>query len=108
VLAFRRGLDLARREMMISGDDGLDRAVVTFSRKLGEALDASGDHAGADGVLREALELVGPASKERPRMSLQLGRVAARRDRARDATRLLGQAIEGASRLNDKRTEAEA
>jgi tetratricopeptide (TPR) repeat protein len=108
VLAYRRGLDLARREMMISGDDALDRAVVTFSRKLGEALEATGDYAGADGVLREALELVGPASKERGRMSLQLGRVAARRDRARDATRLLGQAIEISARLNERRTEAEA
>jgi tetratricopeptide (TPR) repeat protein len=108
VLAFRRGLDLARRELMISGDDALDRAVVTFSRKLGDALEAAGDYAGADGVLREALELVGPATKERGRMSLQLGRVAARRDRARDATRLLGQAIETAARLADRRTEAEA
>jgi serine/threonine-protein kinase len=108
VLAFRRGLDLARRELMISGDDALDRAVVTFSRKLGESLDASGDSAGADGVLREALELVGPASKERARMSLQLGRVAVRRDRARDAVRLFGQAIESAGRTKDVRTEAEA
>ncbi len=108
VLAFRRGLDLARRELMISGDDALDRAVVTFSRKLAEALEAAGDYSGADGVLREALELVGPSSKERARMSLQLGRVAARRDRARDATRLLGQAIEIAGRLADRRTEAEA
>jgi tetratricopeptide (TPR) repeat protein len=108
VLATRRGLDLARRELMISGDDTLDRAVVTFSRKLGEALDAAGDHAGADGVLREALELAGPASKERGRMYLQLGRVAAKRDRGRDATRLLGQAIETAGRLDDRRTEAEA
>jgi len=108
VLAFRRGLDLARREVMLTGDDSLDRAVVTFSRKLGEALDATGDHAGADGVLREALELVGPSSKERGRMSLQLGRVAARRERPRDAMRLLGQAIEIAGRLADRRTEAEA
>ncbi len=108
VLATRRGLDLARRELMISGDDTLDRAVVTFSRKLGEALEATDDHAGADGVLREALELAGPASKERGRMYLQLGRVAVKRDRARDATRLLGQAIETAGRLEDRRTEADA
>ena len=108
VLAFRRGLELARREVMLTGDDSLDRAVVTFSRKLGEALDGTGDHAGADGVLREALELVGPASKDRGRMSLQLGRVAARRERPRDAMRLLGQAIEISGRLADRRTEAEA
>ena len=41
-------------------------------------------------------------------MSLQLGRVAARRDRIRDSTRLLGQAIEIAARVSDRRTEAEA
>ena len=41
-------------------------------------------------------------------MYLQLGRVAVKRDRARDATRLLGQAIQTAGRLEDRRTEAEA
>jgi len=43
VLAFRRGLDVARRELMITGEVSLDRAIVTFSRKLGQALEASGD-----------------------------------------------------------------
>lgn len=107
-LAYRRGLDLARRELLLSGDLSLERALVTFSRKLGEALEAQGDLAGADGVLREALELAGPKSKERARMLLVLGRVAIRRERRRDAQRLLGQSIESAETNADPRCEAEA
>jgi len=108
VLAFRRGLELARRELLETGELSLDRAIITFSRKLGIALDCAGDLTGADGVLREALELTGPSHKERPRMLLQLGRVASRRDRGRDAMRFLGQAIETAGKLKDSVTEAEA
>src|SRR5690606_8562188 len=108
VLAFRRGLELARRELMLTGETALDRAIVTFSRKLGDAMDFSGDTAGADGVLREALELAGPGNRERIRMLLLLSRVAARRNRPRDATRLLGQALELAVRQADRLSEAEA
>lgn len=107
-LAYRRGLDLARRELLYSGDITLDRALVTFSRKLGQALEARGDVSEADGVLREALELAGPSNKERARMLLVLGRVAVRKERRRDAQRMLGQAIESASALGDLRCEAEA
>lgn len=108
VLAFRRGLELARRELHQTGETALDRAIVTFSRKLGEAMESAGDAAGADGVLREALELAGPVSRERARMLLLLSRVAARRNRQRDATRLLGQALELSLRQGDRRGEAEA
>lgn len=94
VLAFRRGLELARRELLSSGETAMDRAVVSFSRKLGEALESAGDVMGADGVLREAVDLTAPASKERAQMLLALGRVAMRRDRKRDAIRQLGQALE--------------
>jgi serine/threonine-protein kinase len=107
-LAYRRGLDLARRELLHSGDITLDRALVTFSRKLGQALEARGDLSGAEGVLREALELAGPSNKERARMLLVLGRVAMRKERRRDAQRMLGQAIESASALGDLRCEADA
>ena len=107
VLAFRRGLELARRELLETGEVSLDRAIITFSRKLGIALDSQGDLTGADGVLREALELTGPSHKERPRMLLQLGRVASRRDRGRDAMRFLGQAIEAAAKLKDLSAEAD-
>jgi tetratricopeptide (TPR) repeat protein len=107
-LAYRRGLEVARRESIHAGDTSLDPAVVTLSRKLSEALDRAGDHAGADGVLREAMELVGPSSRERGRMLLQLGRVAVHRDRGREAARLFGQSIEILQRTKDTRYEAEA
>ena len=108
VLAFRRGLELARRELHLTGETALDRAIVTFSRKLGEAMHFAGDATGADGVLREALELAGPATRERGKMLRVLSRVAGKRNRQRDATRLLGQALELALRQGDKRGEAEA
>jgi tetratricopeptide (TPR) repeat protein len=94
VLEYRRALELARRETLESGDTVYDRAIATFSRKLGEALARSGDAAGADGVLREALDLTMPKSAERAKMLLSLGRIAARRDRPRDAMRQFGQALE--------------
>jgi tetratricopeptide (TPR) repeat protein len=94
VLQYRRALELARRETLESGDTVLDRAISTFSRKLGEALSRSGDPAGADGVVREALDLTAPKSPDRARMLLSLGRIAARRDRPRDAMRQFGQALE--------------
>ncbi len=94
VLQYRRALELARRQTLESGDTVYDRAIATFSRKLGEALARSGDASGADGVLREALDLTAPNSADRAKMLLSLGRIAARRDRPRDAMRQYGQALE--------------
>ena len=94
VMAYRRALELARRETLESGDAMMDTAIGTFSRKLGEAMARSGDPAGADGVLREVLDLTDPRSPDRARMLLSLGRVASRRDRPRDAMRHFGQALE--------------
>jgi len=94
VLEYRRALELARRETLESGDTVYDGAIATFSRKLGEALARSGDASGADGVLREALDLTMPKSADRAKMLLSLGRIAARRDRPRDAMRHFGQALE--------------
>ena len=94
VLQYRRALELARRQTLESGDTVYDRAIATFSRKLGEALARSGDASGADGVLREALDLTVPNSADRAKMLLSLGRIAARRDRPRDAMRQYGQALE--------------
>ncbi|MEZ4339785.1 MAG: protein kinase [Sandaracinaceae bacterium] len=108
VLAFRRGLELARRELLMTGETALDRAIVTFSRKLGDAMDRAGESTAADGVLREALELAGPADGERTSMLLLLSRVALGRSRQRDATRFLGQALELASRQKDRVGEARA
>jgi serine/threonine-protein kinase len=108
VLAFRRGLELARRELLETGDMGLDRAIASFSRKLGDALDRSGDAAGAEGVVREALDLTARDGIERARMLLVLGRAAARRHRHRDAIRVLGEAVDISTRLADTRIAAEA
>ena len=94
VLAFRRALELARRETLESGDAVMDTALVTFSRKLGWAMARAGDLAGADGVVREAFDLTGPFSSSRARMHVVLGRIAVLRDRRRDAMRQFGQALE--------------
>ncbi|MDH5492097.1 MAG: tetratricopeptide repeat protein, partial [Myxococcales bacterium] len=106
VLAFRRALELARREMLESGDAAMDTALVTFSRKLGVALAGSGDVGGADGVLREALDLTGPKSPDRSRLLLELAKVAAQRGRRRDAMRMLGQALERVADGHDPASEA--
>ncbi len=106
VLAYRHGVELARREVLETGDISLEGAIVTFSRKLGEALRQTGDIAGADGVLREAMDLAGPVTRERALMLIALGRVAVRRERRRDAMRLLGQALEITNRLGQPELEA--
>jgi len=97
-LALRRGLELARRELVETGDLALDRAIATFSRKLGDALDRSGESSGAEGVLREALDLTPPDSLDRARMLLVIGRTAVRRERPRDALRAVGEALDLALR----------
>ncbi len=94
VLAFRRSLELARREMLESGDSVMDTAIVTFSRKLAWALALAGDVARADGVVREVLELTGRSSLARARMYVVLGRISRLRDKHRDAMRFFGQALE--------------
>lgn len=108
VLAFRRGLDMARREMLEKGDTSLDPAIATFSRDLAEAMERDGDPTAAAGVLNEALDLAGPHSAERARMLLVLGRVAERRDRPREALMRLGQAAELAQSLDRPELMAQA
>ena len=106
VLAFRRALELGRRELLETGDQMLEGAILTFSRKLGDALARSGDITGSDGVLREALDLAGPSSVERARMLVSLGWVAVARDRRRDANRFLRQALEIVGHQRDDAGEA--
>jgi eukaryotic-like serine/threonine-protein kinase len=108
VFAFRRGLELARRELLDTGDEALDRAIVSFSRQLAEALVWSGDVTGAAGVLSEAISLAGPASVERARMTLVQGRVAERRERPHEASQKLSLAAEIANGLGNKPLEARA
>jgi serine/threonine-protein kinase len=108
MLAFHHGLELARREMLETGDEALDSAIVSFSRQLAEAMVWAGDVTGAAGVLNEAFQLAGPLSLERARMTLVLGRVAERRDRPREAARQLLLASELAHKLGNRVLEARA
>ncbi|NOY90824.1 MAG: protein kinase [Deltaproteobacteria bacterium] len=106
VLAYRRALFLARREMLESGDAVMDTALVTFSRKLGDAMAHAGELSTADGVLREAIDLTLPRSKERLRLWVSLGSVAHSRQRPRDAMRFFGRALESVGGGEHRSVEA--
>jgi serine/threonine-protein kinase len=98
VVGYQRGIELARRELLESGDTSLDDALASLSRRLGVVLARRGDITGAEGVLREALEYSRPTGLARAQILVALARVAAERSRERDAYRLLGQALELAYR----------
>ncbi|MFO0761072.1 MAG: protein kinase, partial [Byssovorax sp.] len=96
VLALRRGLDLARREIFRGELDDPMHAVLIFSRKLGEALARAGDLTDADGVLREALDLADPGTTDRAVVLGALAWVARRRERPSEATLYLRDALDQA------------
>jgi serine/threonine protein kinase/tetratricopeptide (TPR) repeat protein len=98
VLALRRGLELARRELFRGELDDPERAVVIFARKLGEALAQLGDFTDAEGVLREALDMAGPGGQDRARVLAALAHVAHGRDRRREAEAYLREALDLATR----------
>jgi serine/threonine-protein kinase len=98
VMALRRGLELARRELFRGELDDPMRAVLIFSRKLGEALAKRGQLNDAEGVLREALDVAGPSGKDRAAVLGALAHVAHGRDRRQEATDYLREAIDLASR----------
>ena len=77
------------------------RAVLIFSRKLGESLAAAGDLTDADGVLREALDLAGPSGSDRARVLGALAHVAHERDRTGEAHGYLREALELAEQSAD-------
>ncbi len=93
VLALRRCLEIARQEISRGELDDPLRAVLIFSRKLGASLTRAGDFADAEGVLREALDLAGPASEDRAKVLGALAHVAHGRRRAPEALRCLEEAI---------------
>ncbi len=93
-LALRRGLETARRELFRGEIDDPERAVVIFSRKLGENLAAQGNYADAEGVLREALDMAGPGGPDRARVLAALAHVAHGRERKREAQAYLREALE--------------
>lgn len=98
VLWLHRALELARRELFRGELDDPMRAVLIFSRKLGEALTVAGDLTDADGVLREALDLAGPSGPDRAKVLGALANVAHERARAGEAHNYLSEALEQASR----------
>ncbi len=98
IMALRRGLDLARRELFRGELDDPMRAVLIFSRKLGEALVRGGQLNDAEGVLREALDVAGPNGKDRAAVLGALAHVAHDRDRRQEARDYLREALELASR----------
>lgn len=98
VLHFRRGLELARREISRGEIDDPMRAVLIFSRKLGEALTRAGDLTDAEGVLREALDLAPPTGEDRAKVLFALARVARSRSRGQDVMRYLREAMDLAHR----------
>jgi serine/threonine-protein kinase len=98
IMALRRGLELARRELFRGELDDPMRAVLIFSRKLGEALVRGGQLNDAEGVLREALDVAGPSGKDRAAVLGALAHVAHERDRRQEARDYLREALELASR----------
>jgi serine/threonine protein kinase/tetratricopeptide (TPR) repeat protein len=98
ILALRRGLELARRELFRGELDDPMRAVLIFGRKLGEALAQAGDYMDAEGVLREALDMAGPNGPDRARVLGALAHVAFGRDRRLEAQVYLREAMELARR----------
>ena len=98
VLALRRGLEMARQEISRGELEDPLRAVLIFSRKLGASLTRAGDFADAEGVLREALDVVGPSGAERAKVLSALAHVAHGRRREPEAIGYLDQAIEAAER----------
>jgi serine/threonine protein kinase/tetratricopeptide (TPR) repeat protein len=97
IMALRRALELARRELFRGELDDPMRAVLIFSRKLGEALARGGQFNDADGVLREALDVAGPSGRDRAAVLGALAHVAHGRDRRHDARDYLREALELAS-----------
>ncbi|HZU84434.1 MAG TPA: protein kinase [Polyangiaceae bacterium] len=98
IMALRRGLELARRELFRGELDDPMRAVLIFSRKLGEALAKGGQLNDAEGVLREALDVAGPSGRDRAAVLGALAHVVHGRDRRQEARDYLREALELASR----------
>ncbi len=93
VLALRRGLDWARREMLRGELDEPERVLSLFSRKLGDALVRVGEVAEAEGVLREALALGSVGELELARLHLVLARALFGRGRVAEARRVAGETL---------------
>jgi serine/threonine protein kinase len=97
IMALRRALELARRELVRGELDDPMRAVLIFSRKLGEALAKGGQLNDADGILREALDVAGMSGIDRAALLAALAHVAHGRERRQEARDFMREAVELAS-----------
>jgi serine/threonine protein kinase len=93
VAALRRALDLARADLAQGVLEDPLSAMVTFGRKLGDALSDAEQYTDAEGVLREALDVAEPTGKDRAHLLAALARVAIARRDQRDAKGYLEQAL---------------
>jgi serine/threonine-protein kinase len=105
--ALRRGLELARRELARGEMDEPERAIVIFTRKLGEALVRAGDYAEAEGVLREGLGVASRTNPEWARLEGTLGRALCARGRQAEGLRALENAVSAATRLGARGVASE-
>ncbi len=96
VTSLHRGVLLARQELARGNLDDPERALFLFLRKMGDALAAGAQLSDAEGVLREALDLV-PAvgdADDRAQVLASLAEVASGRDRTVEAEAYLREALE--------------
>jgi tetratricopeptide (TPR) repeat protein len=107
-VAYQRALELLRRAAFVSADESTWQAMAEVSRELAGALAARGDLMGADGVLREGLEFCHARDDARAQLLVDLADVLHRRQRSRDAARVVVQALEIAKGRADKRCQARA
>ena len=96
ILALRRGLEIARREISRGELDDPIKAVLIFGRKLGASLTRGGDFADADGILQEILDLAGPAGADRAKILGAMAQVSFGRRRYNEAVSRLDAAISAA------------
>jgi tetratricopeptide (TPR) repeat protein len=106
-LVLRRGLERARRELGRGEIDEPERAIAIFARKLGDALVRAGEAAEAEGVLREALELVPWTDIECAKQQGALARALYARGRQPDAMRAIDEAVKAARRLGNRAVAVE-
>jgi serine/threonine protein kinase len=100
VVALRRGIELARRDLDRGELDDPIRVVAIFSSKLGDALVASGDLSGALRAYKDALAL-SRESTERAHLYRELARVAHEQGHEGDALAYRDSALREESRASD-------
>ena len=91
--AYSRGLAIARKALLEEHAEFMTDAVVMFSTKLAETALLAGDHALADGLVREVVDLTSPVSRGRMKLIFCMARSAKQRGRAWDAVRYFDEAI---------------